>query len=320
MNPARAGFFNQDMAVSKSNKTVIIIAGPTAVGKTAAAISLAKEWGTEIISADSRQCYKELSIGVARPSPEQLKEVPHHFIASHSIHEEMNADVFEKYALEKTSEIHQQHDAVVMVGGTGLYIKAFTDGLDIIPAIDPEIRKNINEKYLKNGIAWLQQQVKENDPLFYASGETQNPQRLIRALEVVQGTGHSILSFRIGEKANRPFDIIKIGLEIPKEDLHQNIYHRTDEMIKNGLVEEVKKLQAFKDLNALKTVGYTEIFKFLDNEISLAEAAEQIKINTRKYAKRQLTWFKKDKEYNWFSPVALDLITEHINLKRFVKN
>ena len=308
------------MVVSKPNKTVIIIAGPTAVGKTATAISVAKNFNTEIISADSRQCYKELNIGVARPSPEQLKEVPHHFIASHSINEEVNADIFEKYALKKTSEIHQQHDTVVIVGGTGLYIKAFTDGLDIIPAIDPEIRKNINEQYLKNGLGWLQQQVMENDPVYYASGEMQNPQRMIRALEVVQGTGQSILSFRKGEKAIRNFDIIKIALDIPKEELHQNIYHRTDEMIRNGLVEEVQNLKEFKDLNALKTVGYAEVFKFLDHEICLAEAAEQIKINTRKYAKRQLTWFKKDKEYNWFSPVALDLIIEHINLKRFVKN
>src|SRR5690606_7480415 len=148
------GFFNQDMVIPKSNKTVIIIAGPTAVGKTAVAISLAKYLNTEIISADSRQCYRELNIGVARPSPEQLKEVPHHFIASHSIHEEVNADIFEKYALKKTGEIHQQHDTVVMVGGTGLYIKAFTDGLDIIPAIDPSIRKKINDQYEKNGLAW----------------------------------------------------------------------------------------------------------------------------------------------------------------------
>src|SRR5690606_2885993 len=166
------------MVVSKPNKTVIIIAGPTAVGKTATAISVAKNFNTEIISADSRQCYKELNIGVARPSPEQLKEVPHHFIASYSINEEVNADIFEKYALKKTSEIHQQHDTVVMVGGTGLYIKAFTDGLDFIPAIDPEIRKNINDQYKENGLAWLQQQLKESDPEFYSSGEMQNPQRM----------------------------------------------------------------------------------------------------------------------------------------------
>lgn len=286
-----------------SHKTVIIIAGPTAVGKTAAAIALAKHFGREIISADSRQCYKELNIGVARPSPAQLKEVPHHFIASHSVKEEVNAVVFEKYALEKVNQIHLLHDTAIMVGGTGLYIRAFTEGLDDIPAVKPGTRDLINKQFSEKGLTWLQQQVKEKDPLFFEHGEAMNPQRLIRALEVFETTGQSILSFRKGEKATRDFRIIKIALELPKEQLHQNIQHRTEEMIKQGLVEEVQSLHEYKYMNALRTVGYTEIFNFLDQKISLQEAIEQIKINTRQYAKRQMTWFKKDAAYTWFHPI-----------------
>ena len=295
------------------HKTVIIIAGPTAVGKTAAAISLAKHYGTEIISADSRQCYKELNIGVARPSPEQLMEVPHHFIASHSIQEEVNAVVFENYALEKVKQIHQQNDLAVMVGGTGFYIRAFTEGLDDIPPVSPGTRALINKQFSEKGLSWLQQQVKEKDPLFFKQGEVLNPQRLIRALEVFESTGQSILSFRKGEKATRDFRIIKIALELPKEQLHQNIYHRTEEMINQGLVGEVQSLEKYKHLNALRTVGYTEIFNFLDQKISLEEAIGQIKINTRQYAKRQLTWFKKDSAYTWFPPTDLENIVSYID-------
>ncbi len=284
------------------DKSVIIIAGPTAVGKTAAAISLAKHFGTEIISADSRQCYKELNIGVARPSQEQLKEVPHYFIASHSVKEEVNAVVFEKYALEKVKQIHQQHDTAIIVGGTGLYIRAFTEGLDDIPGVAPETRDLINKKFSEKGLSWLQQQVKEKDPLFFEKAEVQNPQRLKRALEVFESTGKSILSFRKGEKASRDFNIIKMALELPKEQLHQNIQYRTEEMIKQRLIEEVQSLEEYKHLNALRTVGYTEIFNFLEQKISLQEAIEQIKINTRQYAKRQMTWFKKDLAYTWFHP------------------
>ena len=297
------------------HKTVIIIAGPTAVGKTAAAISLAKHYATEIISADSRQCYKELNIGVARPSPEQLMEVPHHFIASHSIQEEVNAVVFENYALEKVKQIHQQNDLAVMVGGTGLYIRAFTEGLDDIPPVSPVTRALINKQFSEKGLSWLQQQVKEKDPLFFKQGEVLNPQRLVRALEVFESTGQSILSFRKGEKATRDFRIIKIALELPKEQLHQNIHHRTEEMINQGLVAEVQSLEKYKHLNALRTVGYTEIFNFLDQKISLEEAIGQIKINTRQYAKRQLTWFKKDSAYTWFPPTDLKNIVSYVNIQ-----
>lgn len=292
-----------------SGKRVIVICGPTAVGKTAVAIALAKHFSTEIISADSRQCYKELNIGVARPSENELKEVPHHFIASNSVREEINAAFFERYALQKTGELFQQHDVIIMVGGTGLYIKAFCEGLDEIPEVSSVIRNTVIENYNKHGLSWLQQQVEKKDPEFFAKGEIQNPQRMMRALEVMETTGQSILSFRKNKKAQRDFSILKIGLELPKEELHQNINSRVDKMIGNGLVEEVKALQEYSNMNALQTVGYTEIFNYLNGKLTLAEAAEEIKKNTRQYAKRQLTWFRKDKEIEWFEPSELEEIT-----------
>lgn len=289
-----------------TNKTVIIIAGPTAVGKTAVAIRLAKYFETEIISADSRQCFKELSIGVARPSKQELKEVPHHFIASHSVQEELTAATFEQFALQKINELFQVNDIVVMVGGTGLYIKAFCEGLDLIPEIDPAIRQEIVRSYEASGINWLQEQLEKKDPLFSQAGEMQNPQRMMRALEVVESTGQSILSFRKGEKVKRDFNIIKIGLELPKAELHSSIHMRVDNMMEAGLLEEVKRLVHFRNLNALQTVGYAEIFEYIDDNISLQKAMEQIKTHTRQYAKRQLTWFKKDKEFTWFHPSQVE--------------
>jgi len=289
------------MSIS-SRKTAIIIAGPTATGKTSVAISLAKHFQTEIISADSRQCFKELKIGVARPSEEELKKVPHHFIASHSIAENINAAYFEQYALQKADQLFQKHDIVVMVGGTGLYIKAFCEGLDEIPAIDASVRENIINNYEEKGMMWLQGEVKKKDPRFFSVGEMQNPQRMMRALEVIESTGQSILDFRKKEKAKRNFNIIKTGLELSKEELHQNINIRADKMIAHGLIEEVRELIPFRNLNALQTVGYSEIFEFIDGKTSLEKSIEEIKKNTRQYAKRQLTWFKKDQEIQWFNP------------------
>jgi tRNA dimethylallyltransferase len=283
------------------DKTVIIICGPTAVGKTSVSIVLAKYFHTEIISADSRQCFKELKIGVARPSDEELKEIPHHFIGSNSIKEDTNAAFFEKLALQKVEELFKTHDIIIMVGGTGLYIKAFCEGLDDIPPIDEAIRKNIIKDYELNGLSWLQEQVRITDPKFYKVGEIQNPHRLMRALEVVESTGQSILSFRKNKKILRPFNLIKIGLELPKEELHENINSRVDKMLLEGLVEEVSSLKGYRDVNALQTVGYSEIFEHLDGKMSLANAIEEIKKNTRKYAKRQMTWFKKDKEIKWIN-------------------
>lgn len=294
------------MALAK-NKTIIIVVGPTAAGKTAVAIGLAKKFDTEIISADSRQCFKELNIGVARPSAEELQTVKHYFIASHSIHDIINAGSFEKYALQKVDEIFRRHDVAIMVGGTGLYIKAFCEGMDEMPDVPAEVRSLIITNYEKNGLEWLQRETQKKDPDFYSTGETQNPQRLMRALEVAEATGQSILKFRKGKKEQRDFTIVKIGLELPREELHRNINARTEKMIEAGLVEEVKQLVPHKNLNALQTVGYTEIFDYLESKTSLADAVELVKKNTRQYAKRQMTWFKKDKRINWIDATSIDL-------------
>ena len=285
-----------------SNHTVYIIVGPTAVGKTSFAISLAQHLKTEIISADARQCYAELSIGVARPSLEELSKVPHHFIASHSVNETVNAQVFENYALAKADELFKTHHSVVMVGGTGLYIKAFCEGLDLIPAIDPAIREDIIKQYEKLGLRWLQKEVSVKDPMYWAKGEQQNPQRLMRALEVMLGTGASIVSFQIKNKITRPFNIVKVGLELPREQLYEKINQRVLTMVDNGLEQEVRNLAPHFHLNALQTVGYSEWMPYFEGEILKEKVIENIQQNTRHYAKRQMTWFKKDLDITWYSP------------------
>jgi tRNA dimethylallyltransferase len=314
---------------TSSKKSVIIVTGPTAVGKTAVAIRLAQHFNTEIISADSRQCFKEMNIGVARPEPEELKQVKHHFIASHSIHETITAAVFEHFAMQKVKELFQKHAIVIMVGGTGLYIKAFCEGLDVIPEIESAIRQKIIEAYEQKGIGWLQEQLQQKDPAFAVAGEMQNPQRMMRALEVVESTGQSILLFRKGGKAKRDFNIIKIGLEMPKEELKQNINTRVDKMMQYGLLEEVKRLMPYRHLNALQTVGYKELFDyyiprlrleklsekqfiFSDNVVELNKAIELIKQNTRQYSKRQMTWFRKDAEIKWFNPLRVEEIIDFL--------
>ena len=297
------------------NKTCVIIVGPTAVGKTSVAIALAQHFQAKIISADSRQCFRELNIGLAKPSAEQLQKVEHHFINSHSIHDEVNAKVFEEYSLQKVNDIFKENDVVVMVGGTGLYVKAFCEGMDDLPVIDNEIRKTIVTNYNNGGIEWLSNEVKKNDSLFFSKGEIKNPQRMMRALEVKFSTGKSIIEFQSHKKKKRDFKIIKLGLELPKEELHKNINNRVDEMMNSGLLNEVKSLSSYKNLNALQTVGYKELFDHLDGKISLDDAVERIKINTRQYAKRQMTWFRKDKDIKWLSANDPDEITFFLNKK-----
>lgn len=284
------------------SKTVIVIAGPTAVGKTSLAIDLAKHFHTQIISADSRQCFRELNVGVAKPTEDQLHQVKHYFINSHSIHEELNAAIFEQYALQSVESIFMHHDVAVMVGGTGLYIQAFCEGLDQIPQISPGIREKIKANYERAGLGWLQEQVRSKDPEYFETGEIENPQRLMRALEVVSETGKSIRQFQRNKKATRSFSIIKIGLQLSKEQLHSNIHHRVDEMMRNGLLAEVESLVPFQSLPALRTVGYTELFSYLEGKMPLEAAVDLIKANTRQYAKRQLTWFRKDALITWIAP------------------
>ena len=280
--------------------------GPTAVGKTSFAIALAKAFNTEIISADARQCYKEMNIGVARPSVDELKAVPHHFIASHSITENINASYFENWAMDKVESLFSTKDAIVMVGGTGLYIKAFCEGLDLIPAIDAEIRENIIAHYEKLGMRWLQKEVSVKDPQYWEKGEQKNPQRLMRALEVMLGTGSSIISFQNKKAVERPFKIVKIGLELPREELYDRINTRVLTMVEEGLENEVKSLEAYGHLNALQTVGYSEWKDYFEQKISKEKVIENIQQNTRHYAKRQMTWFKRDPAITWFNASTVE--------------
>ena len=280
--------------------TVIVIVGPTAVGKTAFAIALAHHLNTQIISADSRQCYNELNIGVAKPTAAELAAVKHHFISSHSINQEVNAGIFEKYALDAAAQIFKTNATAVMVGGTGLYIKSFCAGIDLMPAIDAAIRNRLITDYAINGLEWLQQEVAAKDPIYWESThEKNNPQRLMRALEIVLATGKSITIFQSAQKVARPFNILKIGLLMPREILNNRIGDRVDAMMQEGLLEEVKGLLPMAHLNALQTVGYQEIFAHLRGEISLQDAVTGIKQHTRQYAKRQMTWFTKDASVNW---------------------
>jgi tRNA dimethylallyltransferase len=283
-------------------KTIILITGPTAVGKTAAAVELARYFQTEIISADSRQCYRELNIGVARPTVQELKVVPHHFIASHSIHDNISAAFFESYALHLAADVFCHRDVLVVAGGTGLYVKALIEGLDDIPAIDPSIRAGIIESYQTLGIGWLQRELADRDSQYTSGGSMQNPQRMLRALEVVLGTGQSILSFQQKNKKERPFKVISVQLDMPRAALYARINLRVDQMIGSGLEQEVRALYPFRNLNALQTVGYREIFDYIEEKYDLETAVEIIKRNTRHFAKRQTTWFSHQLTAKIFHP------------------
>ena len=280
-------------------KKIIVIVGPTAIGKTEYSIKIAKKYRTEIISCDSRQFYKELKIGTAPPNEKQLKEVKHHFIHNLSIHDNYSAGAFEKDAIKKIQEIHKKKDNIILVGGSGLYVDAVCNGFNIIPTVSKEIRQDINLLYENKGIEWLKEKVKNIDPNSFTKENYNNPQRLLRILEVYYQTKKPLSFFHNNKKKEREFIIQKIGLKIEREKLYDKINQRVDKMIKNGLVKEVTNLKQYKNINALKTVGYKEIFEFLENKISLENAIEKIKRNTRRFAKRQITWFKKDQSISW---------------------
>jgi len=283
-----------------TTKKLFIILGPTASGKTALSIELAKKLNTEIISCDSRQFYKELKIGSAPPSKEQLQKIKHHFIQHLSIKENYNIGRFEEDSIKKISSLFKIYDNLILVGGSGLYIDAVCNGLDNIPQTPQEIRDRINNEFSEKGINWLQEKVKKIDLDFYQKSDISNPQRLKRCLEVYQNTGEKISSFYKKEKRKRDFKIIKIGISIEREKLYNRINQRVDQMIKNGLIDEAKKLFQYQKLNALNTVGYKELFDFFDNKIDIETAVEDIKKNSRRLSKRQITWFKRDKQINWF--------------------
>ncbi|MBB5647816.1 tRNA (adenosine(37)-N6)-dimethylallyltransferase MiaA [Pedobacter cryoconitis] len=284
------------------NKTLIVIAGPTAIGKTALAITLAQHFTTEIISADSRQFFKEMSIGTAKPHADELAAAKHHFIDSHSINTFFSTGDFEKQALGLLDEIFTRHDLAIMVGGSGLYLDAVTKGLDELPDTDMEIRSQLNQLFETEGLEPIKAQLEAADPEYYAKVDQANTQRLIRGLEFFLSTGKKVSSFLTNSKKERSFNIIKIGLNMERPLLYERINHRVDVMLEEGLLEEVKSLKDYRELNALKTVGYTELFDYLDGTITYDIAVDKIKQNTRRFAKRQLTWFRRDTQIHWFSP------------------
>jgi tRNA dimethylallyltransferase len=296
-------------------KQLIVIAGPTAVGKTAVAIEVAKHFGTSIISADSRQCYREMSIGTAKPSPLELAAVPHYFINSHSITEDLNAGDYEQLALGYCAEIFKDNNVAVVCGGTGLYIKALCEGIDDMPKTDRAIERELQKGFDEHGITWLQNLVQQEDPEFYNIAEQQNPARLMRGLAFKRTTGQSIIHFRSGIVKQRPFNIIKIALELPRAVLYERINLRVDQMMREGLWEEAVGLYPQRSLKNLQTVGYTEIFECLDGNISKEKSIELIKQHSRNYAKRQLTWFRKDEQYQWFQPADVDAIIQYLSGK-----
>lgn len=297
-------------------KTLINIAGPTAIGKTALAIQLAKFFNTEIISADSRQFYKEMSIGTAVPETEELAAAPHHFIQHRSITEDYNVGDFEKEALAKLDKLFTKHDVVVMVGGSGLYTKAVVEGLDNFPEVDRNIRTELNEELLKNGLQSLQQKLQQLDPEYYAQADIQNPHRLIRALEICIGTGKAFSTFLKKEKNTRNFKTISIGLTAERQEIYDRINRRVDIMLENGLLEEARELYPYRKYNALNTVGYKELFACFDEQWDLETAVAEIKKNTRRFAKRQLTWFKKDESITWFDrTTSFQKIAKHLSEK-----
>ncbi len=280
-------------------KVLITVAGPTAIGKTKLAIDLATYFKTEIISADSRQFYKEMSIGTAVPSRHDLELVPHHFIQHKSIQEIYNVGDFKKDALNVLDILFKKYDIAIMVGGSGLYLDAVNHGLDTFPGVDREIRTKLNNIHKQEGIEVLQNQLKELDPQYYAKVDIQNPHRIIRALEICLGTGKTYSSFLNKKKPPRPFNSIMIGLSTERSILYDKINTRVDAMIENGLIEEAKSLYKHKHLNALQTVGYKELFNFFDGKWDLDFTISEIKKNTRRFAKRQLTWFGKNKDIIW---------------------
>jgi len=297
---------------------LINIIGPTAIGKTSLSIKVARHFNTEIISADSRQFFREMKIGTAVPEKHELEAAPHHFIQHISVEDNYSVGDFERDVIKKLEELFQSHDLVVMVGGSGLYIKAVTEGLDNFPEVDPQIRKNLNKHLEEDGIDWLQQKLFVLDPEYYKTADVQNPHRLIRALEICIETGKPFSSFLDQEKRARDFKTISIGLTADRELIYDRINKRVDLMIENGLVEEARALYSKKELNALNTVGYKELFQYFDGDIDLETAISEIKKNTRRFAKRQLTWFRKDKNIEWFKydedpQVIFDHIEEQIN-------
>lgn len=299
---------------TKRLKQVIVIQGPTAVGKTAIAVAVAQQLGTAIISADSRQCYKEMSIGTAKPTLAEQGGVKHYFVDAFPVTEALTVADYEQLALGYLDEIFKQHDLAVVCGGTGLYIKALCEGIDTMPPIDEVISKQINEEYTAKGIEWLQQKVQNEDPEFYANAEIYNPARLLRALIFLRSTGESITRYKTAIVKQRPFNIVKVSIDLPRELLYSRINKRVDIMMDQGLEEEARALYPMRHLKNLQTVGYAELFSYFDGNCTRSEAIDKIKQNSRNYAKRQLTWFKKDAAAHWLNADNKNIVAAIIQL------
>ena len=294
------------LSLNRMEKRLIVITGPTAVGKTHLAIQVAQHYKTEIISADARQIYRELEIGTAKPMKKELQEVKHHFINCRSIQDDYDAGQFGRDARVLVDLLFQNHQQVVMCGGSGLYIKSLVEGFDDLPDVPAGIRTKIIATYDEKGLAWLQGEVALHDPDYFEVVDRRNPQRLMRALEIINSTGKKFSGFLRKEKITLPFDVIKIGLELDRKELYHRIDQRMDRMIEDGLFEEAERFFELRHLNSLQTVGYQEAFEFFGGMIDREESIRLMKRNSRHYAKRQLTWFKKDKAIHWFHPDDLD--------------
>jgi len=297
------------------NKTLIVITGPTAVGKTALCLDIAKHFDIPIINADSRQIFLELKIGTARPTEEQMQEVKHYFVGILGLEDYYSASLFEQQVLELLDQQFQSHDYALMAGGSMMYIDAVCDGIDDIPTIDDATRDLMKKRLAKEGLEKLCEELKILDPEYYDIVDRQNPRRVVHALEICTMTGKPYTSFRKREKRERPFRIIKIGLNRPREELYERINRRVDQMMAEGLLDEVQNLYPQRHLNALNTVGYKELFDYIDGRWSLEEAVERIKGNTRRYARKQLTWYKKDEQIRWFHPDDKETIINYISQK-----
>lgn len=293
--------------------TLIVLIGPTGVGKTELSLKIAEHCHTEIISSDSRQLYADLKIGTAAPTPEQLKRVPHHFVGTLQLTDYYSAARYEEEVMEKLKELFQTHSSVVMTGGSMMYIDAVCKGIDDIPTIDSDTRELMLKRYEKEGLEALCAELKQLDPEYYAQVDVKNPKRVIHALEICYMTGKTYTSFRTRSQKKRPFNILKIGLRREREELYERINRRVDLMMEEGLLEEAKRVYPYRSLNSLNTVGYKELFKFLDGEWELPFAIEKVKQNSRIYSRKQMTWFKRDADITWFHPDQETEIMEYIS-------
>ena len=299
-------------------KTLVVLTGPTGVGKTELSLSVAERLGSPIVNADSRQIYRELPIGTAAPTAAEQARVPHLFVGTHTLTDRYNAGEYEREALAALEELFLTRDYVLMVGGAMLYIDAVCKGLDEMPHVSAELREQVQQQYAANGLEWLQAQVKEADPQYFGEADIQNPQRLLHALEICLAGGRPYSSFRLGSRKERPFRVVKIGLTRPREELYTRINARVDNMLAQGLLEEVRAVESLRHLNALNTVGYKEMFRYLDGEWTLEAAADMVRQNSRHYAKRQLTWFNADPEMHWVN--LTDTPEDLINVMQIIQD